>query len=227
MEDTRYSRNMPMLSAEENEQLKTFKVCVVGAGGLGGYLIEMLGRLGIGQITVVDGDIFDSSNLNRQLLADSDSLGQNKALAAAKRMQKVNPLIKVNAVAEMLDAENGAAILTGHDLLIDALDNAKTRFLLQDLARDLDIPMIHGAIAGNYGKITTIFPGDDSLDKLYKRDKPANLTQNLGTPSYTPAIVAGIEVSEAVKVLLGKGEPLRHKMLYFNLQTNFFQLIDY
>ena len=92
----RYTRNMETLSKEENDRLKEFKVCVVGCGGLGGYVIEMLGRIGIGHITAVDGDGFDESNLNRQILSDTYCLGKNKAVAAKERMERVNPLISLN-----------------------------------------------------------------------------------------------------------------------------------
>lgn len=226
MSEERYLRNMTLLSPEENDRLKTFRVCVIGCGGLGGYNIEMLGRLGVGQITAVDGDLFEPTNLNRQLLADETTLGHSKALAAQERMQKVNPLVRVIAVAERLTAANGRSILQGHDLIIDALDNLQTRFLLQDLARELAIPLIHGAVAGWYGKVTTIFPGDDTLTRLYRHKDHPGLEQNLGTPSFTPAMVAAIQVSEAVKVLLNKGKPLRHQLLYIDLHTNLWQIID-
>ena len=226
MSEERYLRNMTLLSPEENDRLKTFRVCVIGCGGSGGYNIEMLGRLGVGQITAVDGDLFEPTNLNRQLLADETTLGHSKALAAQERMQKVNPLVRVIAVTEQLTAANGRSILQGHDLIIDALDNLQTRFLLQDLARELAIPLIHGAVAGWYGKVTTIFPGDDTLTRLYRHKDHPGLEQNLGTPSFTPAMVAAIQVSEAVKVLLNKGKPLRHQLLYIDLHTNLWQIID-
>lgn len=228
MSEERYLRNMTMLSPEENERLHSFCVAVVGCGGLGGYVIEMLGRLGIGRITAIDGDCFEPTNLNRQLLADQTTLGANKALAAKERMQLVNPLIEVAAVSEHLTAENGRQLLAGQDLVIDALDALEPRLLLQDLARELKIPLIHGAVAGWYGRITTIFPGDNGISRLYRqRPQAAGRQQTLGTPSFTPALVAAVQVSEALKVLLGQGEPLRHKLLYIDLHSNLWQTIDY
>ena len=226
MSEERYLRNMTMLSPAENERLKEFKVCVVGCGGLGGYNIEMLGRLGIGSITAVDGDVFEATNLNRQLLAQTATLGQSKALAAQKRMEQVNPLIHVEAVQARLTAAYGRQILQGHDLIIDALDNLSSRFLLQDLAEELSLPLVHGAVAGWYGKVTTIFPGDKTLDRLYRREPRQGLEQTMGTPSFTPALVAAIQVSEAVKVLLAKGQPLRNQLLYIDLHSNLFQIVS-
>ncbi len=213
----RYIKNMNMLSKEENERLGDFKVCVVGCGGLGGYIIEFLGRLGIGHITVVDGDFFDETNLNRQILSEVETIGKSKALTAQKRMKQVNPLIEVTPITERISEENAHEVLKGHDLIIDAVDRINTRFLLQDTASKLNIPLIHGAIAGWYGQVSTIFPGDKTLDKIYPSKDGNGLESELGNPSFTPALVASIEVSEALKVLLGKGEFLRKKLLYIDL----------
>ncbi|WP_432665907.1 HesA/MoeB/ThiF family protein [Wukongibacter baidiensis] len=213
----RYIKNMKMLSKEENKRLAELKVCVVGCGGLGGYVIEFLGRLGIGNITAVDGDFFDETNLNRQILSETDTLGKSKALTAQKRMKQVNPLIEVTPITERISEENAYGIIKGHDLIIDAVDRINTRFLLQETASKLNIPLIHGAIAGWYGQVSTILPGDNTLDKIYPTKDGSGLESELGNPSFTPALVASIEVSEALKVLLGKGELLRNKLLYIDL----------
>lgn len=222
----RYSRNMKMLSKEENERLSRFKVCVVGCGGLGGYIIEMLGRLGIGNITTVDGDIFDETNLNRQLLSDVETLGGSKALTAKKRMEIVNPLVKVTAITEKITKENAENILWGHDLLIDAIDKIETRFLLQNTAEKLNIPMVHGAIAGWYGQVATIFPGDKTLEKIYPTKNTKGLESELGNPSFTPALVASIEVAEALKILLGRGDLLRNRLLYIDLLEHDYMVME-
>ncbi|WP_432402230.1 HesA/MoeB/ThiF family protein [Wukongibacter sp. M2B1] len=213
----RYIRNMKMLSKEENERLAKFKVCVVGCGGLGGYIIEFLGRLGIGHITAIDGDFFDETNLNRQILSEIETIGKSKALTAQKRMKQVNPLIEVTPIIESISRENADKVLRGHDLIIDAVDGINTRFLLQDIASKLNIPLIHGAIAGWYGQVSTIFPGENTLDKIYPSKDVSGLESELGNPSFTPALIASIEVSEALKVLLNKGELLRNRLLYIDL----------
>lgn len=215
----RYSRNMKTLSKEENDRLKEFKVCVVGCGGLGGYVIEMLGRIGVGSITAVDGDVFAESNLNRQILSSVETLGLGKALMAKLRMEKINPLIKVEIVPEMLTEENSLGILKNHHVVVDALDSIPARLLLQDSCKKLNIPMIHGAIAGWYGQITTIFPGDDTLNKIYNKDREDSkgIEKEMGNPSFTPALTASIEVSEVIKLLIGRGELLRKKMLFIDL----------
>ena len=225
MVEERYIRNISTLSMEENEKLKDFKVCVIGCGGLGGYIIEMLGRIGIGYITAVDGDVFDESNLNRQILSDEDSLGMGKAKKAKIRMKKINSSIYVNSVEDLIDKTNCEKIIKEHHLIIDALDNIKTRFILQEECKKLNIPLIHGAIGGWYGQVSTIFPGDDTLDIIYKNKE--ELENKLGNPSFTPANIASIQVSEAIKVLLGKGETLSKKLLLIDLLYNEHNLIEF
>ncbi len=222
----RYARNMKTLSLEENNSLKHFKVCVVGCGGLGGYIIEELGRIGIGSITAVDGDVFEESNLNRQLLSSVDNLGNSKAEAAEFRMRKVNPMIKVTAVCKRLDMKNGPDILAGHDIVLDALDNIESRLTLEKLAEQAQIPLVHGAIAGWFGQVTTILPGDRTLSLLYPADESRGIEKELGNPSFTPALVASIQVAEAVKLLIRRGETLRRKLLIINLLEQEYEVID-
>ena len=161
----RYARNIGTISLEENEILKKSKVCVVGCGGLGGYIIEMLARMGLGEITVVDNDVFDETNLNRQTLADEKNIGQKKAFIAKLKMEKINSGVKINAIVEFLDRSNAEKILKNHNVIVDALDNIPSRFVLQDACSLLDIPMVHGAIGGWYGQVSTIYPEDKTLNK--------------------------------------------------------------
>lgn len=212
----RYSKNEAMLTPEENASLSTFKVCVIGCGGLGGYVIEMLARLGIGHLTVVDGDVFNVSNLNRQLLSEEANMGMAKALVAVERIGRVNSEIKVVPVTEFIDVSNADRILAGHDVIVDALDAIKPRFIVQASASNLGIPMVHGAIAGWHGQVTTIYPGDDTLNEIYPRNLEV-LENPMGNPSFTPALVASIECAEVLKVLLKKEGCLRKKLLQIDL----------
>lgn len=222
----RYSRNVTTLSIEENDKLKEFKISVVGCGGIGGYVIEMLGRLGIGHIIAIDHDVFEESNLNRQLLSDEESLGKGKALKAKERMEKVNPYVKIEAVDKKITELNGKDILKGSDLVVDALDNIATRVMLERLCEELNIPLVHGAIAGWYGQITTILPGDRTLSRFYLDKVEKGVEKKLGNPSFTPALVASIEVSEVVKLLIGRGEILSKKMLFVDLLEQEYEVID-
>ncbi|MGB7604994.1 MAG: HesA/MoeB/ThiF family protein [Lutisporaceae bacterium] len=223
----RYSRNIETLSIEENESLSLRKVCVIGCGGLGGYIIEMLGRLGIGHITAVDGDVFEESNLNRQILSDVEVVGSKKALIAQQRMSKVNPLIKVDAITERLTQANGKQTLSDADVVIDALDNIESRLMLEALCEELNIPLVHGAIAGWYGQVSTILPGDKLLSRFYKIKDMEGAEKKYGNPSFTPAMVASIQVSEVLKLLIGRGELLNRKILFIDLLRQEYDVIDF
>lgn len=225
----RYLRNMKTLSENDMDKLSKSKVCVVGCGGLGGYIIEMLARIGVGHITAIDGDVFDETNLNRQLLSNINNIGFNKAHEAKKRIEIVNPDVVINSVDVMIDDSNAHILLKGHDVIVDALDNISTRKILQKYSAELKIPVVHGAIAGFFGQVTTIYPGDNTLDLLYSGDVNFNkgVEKELGNPAFTPALVASIEVAEVIKVLLNKGKPLRKKVLFIDLLNNNFDVLDF
>lgn len=213
----RYARNRNTISEEDNEKLAGCKVLVAGCGGLGGYIIEELGRIGIGSITAVDGDVFEESNLNRQLFSTEQTLGKSKALAARERMSSVNSEITVIPVQSMITEDNARELLSGHNIIVDALDNASSRLILEKYAAELGIPMVHGAIAGWYGQVTVVFPGDNVMEKIYAHGAAKGEEVVLGNPSFTPAMIASIEAAETVKVLLGRGDTLRNKLLTIDL----------
>lgn len=215
-----------MLSREENLLLREKKIIVVGCGGLGGHIIEQLARLGIGHITAIDGDVFDESNLNRQLLSNMDNLGKSKALCAKEHIARVNPDVQVTAMQVFLNEDNAQEIINGHDVICDALDNMTARLLLQKYAGMLNIPLVYGAIAGWYGQVTTIFPGDNILGSIYQGGSNKGIEQELGNPSFTPALVASIEVSEVVKILTGKGQLLRNRFLMINTLDQEYEVFD-
>lgn len=226
--ERRYERNIGMLTVDEMERLRKSRVCVVGCGGLGGYIIEMLARLGVGHLTVLDGDVFDETNLNRQLYSEESTIGKSKALQAKERVARINSGVHVEAHLLTLTADNAPDILKGHDLVIDAVDSIEARCMLQDTCEEAGIPFIHGAIAGWYGQVTTIYPGDRTLDLLYAQGtrKEKGIEKLLGNPSFTPALVASIEVSEAVKVLIGKGETLRKRVLYIDTLAQEYNVVE-
>lgn len=223
----RYVRNGTTVTPLEQQQLRHKKVAIIGCGGLGGYIIEMLTRIGVGELTVIDGDIFDVSNLNRQLLATEAQLGCSKAQAAADRIKVIDETIKVKAYQVFLTSDNGREYLEGCDLVIDALDTITSRFVLEKLCEELSIIMIHGAIAGWYGQVANIYPGDRLLQKIYKTKEQRGEERVLGNPSFTPALVAALQVAEATKVLLGKGETLRHQLLFINCLDYEMDRIDF
>jgi len=201
----RYLRNHDAISESEQAILATKRVLVVGCGGLGGMVIECLARISVGYLRVVDGDVFEESNLNRQLLSSTMNLGRPKVLAAQQRIMAVNPLVEVDAVQADLAAENAMELLAGCHVAVDCLDNIPARLVLQQDAKVAGVPVVHGAVAGWLGRICVIQPGEDLLSLLYPNPEEAQGEERQrGTLSFTAALTASWQAAETVKLLLGK-----------------------
>lgn len=192
---------------------------------IGGYTIEMLGRLGIGHIIAVDHDVFQESNLNRQILSDNEVIGTEKAIIAKIRMKKVNSLVSVDAITEKVTVSNCADIIKSCNVVVDALDNIETRLMLERICFQENKPLVSGAIGGWYGQVTTILPGDNTLKCFFKGKASVGVEKELGNPSFTPAIIASIQVSEVVKLLIQRGEILRKKILIIDLLNHDYEII--
>lgn len=200
----RYSRNLPALSAEDMDKLINSRVLVAGCGGLGGNVIEHLARIGIGSLTVIDGDVFTESNLNRQLLCTTEDLGESKALTAAERVRLIDPSINVTAVCEYLTEANAPALLDKADIVIDCLDSIESRLMLEGAASDAGLYMVHGAISGWDLQAMLVPPGSGLLRSLYEGMPEDDAKTSL---SFTPAACAALEVSLAVRFLCGLDVP--------------------
>ncbi len=211
----RYERNT-VFSSEEQIALAEKTVFVAGCGGLGGYICEMLARVGVGNLVLADGDVFEESNLNRQLASTEENLGKNKACEMKKRIQQINAEIEVQAIPQFVDENNGLNMIKGADLVMDALDSRKSKLMLQDLCKKAGIPMVHGGVSGWQGQVCTIMPGDDTLCVLYGGHN-LEKSEKVGTPSFTPAVAAGIQVAKAIRLLLGKENAEKKSVLFFGL----------
>ena len=219
----RYKRNL-IFTASEQASLKDKCVAILGLGGLGGYVLEELVRLGVGKIVACDFDMFAETNLNRQLLSTEQNLGKMKAEEAAKRASLINSEVQIDKWTEKGNIEALKAKLGACDAVVDCLDTARDRFSLENICNELNLPLIHGAIDGWFGQVTTIMPGDNTLEKIYKDKKEP--TQDSGNVAFTAATIASIEVSEMVKVLLNKDDLLRNKLLLVNLLDNDFSVVS-
>lgn len=193
--------------------LKTKTALVVGCGGLGGFVIEELSRLGIGKLMLVDGDSFCESNMNRQLLATYDTLGKMKAQVYAKWLKSTSKS-QVYFMNEFLTKEN-AFIIDSADIVIDCVDKVYTRKFLASECKARSKVMVHGAVEGEEGQAMVIFPEDDCFDKLFlEASEVAHKTV-----SYTVATVASVQTSLAVKVLKGSAESFRNKMFVVDMEN--------
>ncbi len=207
--EERYCRNVPALTREECARLREKTVLIAGCGGLGGYLLDLLLRIGIGCIRVCDGDVFEASNLNRQLLAEPGLLGTSKAEAARAYAARVNPDVSLEAFGEFLTRENAHALVAGCDAVLDGLDSIASRRLLRAACDQGGIPYIFGAVSGWVAQGAVILPGEPTLDILYPQGAAPGEKTVL---SFTPAICAGLQASLCVKLLSGR--PVESGKLY-------------
>lgn len=228
----RYQRNIGTITSEEQTLLKEKTVCIIGCGGLGGGVIENLVRFGVGHLTAVDGDVFDESNLNRQVLSNEKNLGRPKAIEAAAQMQQINSDVQITPVQDLLTEANVNDIINGHDVVVDALDNIDTRLILEQACNRAGIPLVHGAIGGWSGQVGVVMPGSNILERLYEdsfvaETANANYVDKPTNPSFTPAVIAAMEAAETVKVLLGKEEFLKNRLLMIDLLYHEYEIIDF
>lgn len=221
----RYIRNLGPLTEEECLLLRQRRVFLAGCGGLGGYLLEHLLRAGVGAITVCDGDTIVPSNLNRQLLADMESLGRSKTEAACARAALVNPEAAVEARPVFLTADNALGLIAGHDLALDALDSPAARRILASACRQAGIPLVHGAIRGWYAQAAVILPDSGMMEQLYPADAPAAPDQ--GSLSPTVGLCAAIQAGEAVKLLCSRPSPLAGRLLWVDLVEQEYQVVSF
>lgn len=220
----RYQRSIGTVGLDGQVKLLEARVGVIGAGGLGGFALELLARMGVGRLVVVDGDTFADSNLNRQLLGLETNPGQPKVKAAVDRIAAVNSAVEVEPHHCLGDASNLPAIFSGCDLVIDCLDNLPSRFDLEAVCGQLGIIMVHGAIAGFLGQVAVIRPDRPLLAAIYGNIAESGVKKGvevkLGNPAATPAMLASWQVSEAVKILAGLGGVLASdKLLIIDMQA--------
>ena len=225
----RYLRNLGTVGPEGQARLLRATVAVVGLGGLGGYVVEALARVGVGRLVLIDHDVFEEHNLNRQILSAEAKLGTSKVQAARQRVAEVNGAVEVMGHAVALTRVNLPRLLEGVDVVVDALDRLPMRLVLQKGAQALSIPMVHGSIAGFLGQVMTIFPKDAGLRSLYGEgdDLPEQgLEVQLGCPAATPMAVAAWEAQEVIKILLGRGELLRGRLLVMDMEAGVIEVLQ-
>jgi len=223
----RYERQIlyPDLGEKGQEKLKQSHVVVAGLGGLGCAASLYLTCAGIGHITLIDCDRVELSNLNRQILYYDEDIGEQKPFSAAQKLAKLNPSIEVTPVFNKITAQNAREIIKGANLVIDGMDNFKTRFIINKACVAEGIPFIHGGVHGLFGEVTTILPGRTPCLTCIFPEFPRG---QLALPVFgvTPALIAILQVTEAIKLLAGFGSLLTGKMLYFNGETMEFTSCD-
>ncbi|PID41076.1 MAG: thiamine biosynthesis protein ThiF [Proteobacteria bacterium] len=216
----RYIRNQNSLSNEDQLKLLHAHVAVIGLGGLGGIVAELLARIGVGTITLVDGDSFEESNLNRQLFSNEANLGRAKVEIAAEQIALINPAIDCLARKRFINRSNYRKLLKNVTIAVDCLDSIPARFILQTGCRDLEIPLVSAAIGGKSGQILTIPAGSNRLNQIYRnREQVASggLELAAGTLASTAVITGALECNAVVNLLVTGTDKLENGMIFIDL----------
>jgi len=221
-ERERYDRQIMIeeIGQEGQEKLKRSRVAIAGAGGLGSPIAIYLTAAGIGMIRMIDHDQVTLSNLNRQILHWEEDIGRKKVDSAGEKLRNLNREVKIEGIAETITEGNVSQLVDGCDVIVDAMDNIPTRYILNRCAIEKQIPFFHGAVNGFEGRVMTILPGKTAcLRCLYRGPVPQEKFPVIGV---TPAVVGSIQATEVIKYLVGMGKLLTNRLLiYDGLQVTF------
>lgn len=226
-----YSRQIVMreLGRRGQRKLANSKVAVVGLGGLGTASSLYLALAGVGYLRIIDQDTVELHNLHRQVLYSKEDLHYPKAEVSAKRLKKVNPLIKVEPVSENLNAENAEKLIAGVDCVVDGLDNMRTRYLVNRVCTKLKIPYVFGAAIGIEGNLSVFAPPETPcLECVFPDvdDKNILTCDVRGVLGATPGVIGTMQAIETIKVLTGMGSPLKGKLMICDFSDMYFTVID-
>ena len=227
----RYSRHILLkdVGVEGQEKIRNGKVLVVGAGGLGAPVALYLAAAGVGTIGIVDGDVVDLSNLQRQVIHFTGDVGHPKVESARDKMLAINPNVKVNTIREFLMSDNALDIIKDYDFIVDGTDNFPVKFLINDACVMAGKPFSHGGILRFEGQTFTHLPGTACYRCLFKSPPPADAVPTCSQAGVLGAIagmLGTIQAAETLKYLTGVGELLTNKLLTFNAKTMDFRKIN-
>lgn len=228
---TRYSRHilLPEVGGKGQKKISQAKVFVVGAGGLGSPVALYLAAAGLGTIGLIDSDVVDMSNLQRQVLHHTPDVGRSKVLSAKEKIQAINPDVNVETHEARFTAENALELITPYDIVIDGVDNFPAKFLINDACYFADKPLVHGGILRFEGRVFSIIPQKSACYRcIFKEPPPAGLVpscQEAGIIGVVAGIIGTIQATEALKLILGIGQPLTDRILDFDAQKTAFREI--
>lgn len=223
----KYNRQIifPSFGEEGQKKLKSSHIIVAGMGGLGSPISIYLACAGVGKLTLVDFDTVELSNLNRQILHWDEDIGEKKVISAARKLRRINPFVEIIPIESRITGMNIRELIRGADIVMDAMDNMGTRLIINEACVKEGIPFIHGGIYGFMGEATTIIPGrTPCLECIYPRG--TEVKKPFPVFGATPALIASIQVMEAIKLIGGFGRLLAGRMLYFNGENMEFWITD-
>lgn len=210
----RYKRQILLFGEEGQERLKRSHIFIAGAGGLGSPVSIYLAVAGVGEITIVDMDTVDQTNLNRQILHTDRDVGKKKTVSAHAKLRELNPDITVNAIDTTISADNVHDLVGRADGIVDALDNYPIRYLLNRVALEKKVPFFHGGIRGFYGQVTTIVPGETPcLECIFPKAPPKEVFPVVGA---TPGVIGTVQATEVIKYLTKQGDLLAGRLFIWD-----------
>jgi len=226
-----YSRQIVLADIGYDGQLKlrNSKACLIGIGGLGAPVATQLVAMGLGYLRFVDRDIVSRSDLHRQHLYDADSVGMPKVEVAQQKLSKLNPDVKLDPVAESLNSINAQELLEGMDVVIDGLDRPEPRYLLNRTCNRLKIPYVFGAAIEAFGNVSTLLAGQTFCLECFMpglKDEDLPVCGVVGVHPSVLGIVSSLQVSEAVRLLIGQEPKLLNKLFYIDLREFKFNILD-
>ena len=224
--EKRYLRNIEALTEDECLLLGEKHVAVVGCGGLGGSVVEALTRIGVRHLRLIDADAFDETNLNRQVLCTEATVGLHKVEVAKRRILEIDSTASPEAIVSYLDEGNAADLIRGTDCVVDCLDTLEARFWLAHACQSLGIPIVYGAIAGWFGQVCTVYPGDTSFASIYGEPFGTSQHERLGSLSFTAYATAAVQSAEVVKALLGRAGQIRNRLIMIDLLDGSMESIE-
>ncbi len=222
----RYHRQMLIsgFGLEGQEKLKNATVFIAGAGGLGSPVATYLAVAGVGHLILVDMDVVDQSNLNRQILHWDENVGQKKIESGFAKLRRLNPEIRITALDVTIDDRNVYELTKDADVIIDAMDNYPTRFLLNKAAHFHSVPFVHGSVWGLGGQMMTIIPGiTPCLSCLVNEAPPKEVFPVLGA---TPGVIGTLQVTETIKLITGIGKPVLNRLLLYDGEYMNFHVVS-
>lgn len=231
----RYARHivLPEIGGSGQQKLKQAKVCVIGAGGLGSPVLMYLAAAGVGTLGVVDDDAVSLSNLQRQMIHHTNSVGEAKTASAATTLQGINPHCKIVEHAVRLDASNADALLEQYDIVVDGSDNFETRYLVADTAEKLEMALVTGALGRFDGSVTVLKPYQNDnpgyRDLFPQVPPPGSIPScaEAGVLGATAGVIGSLQAIEVIKLITGAGHPLIGKLVLYDALAGRFDTLKY
>ena len=216
-----FEKNMDFFTLHQAAQIKRVTVAVIGAGALGQMAAHQLVRTGFEKLILIDKDVLEYSNFNRQMYAVNSTVNQSKVAVLKAQVLDIDPKIDIKIHETFLDQSTGKHLVSDADIVVDCVDDIETKIYLEKLSAELNIPLVHGAVEGWYGQVTTVLPGDSVLERLYIHRKKQEVTALMITVS----AVTALQVGEVIKIVTGTGELLHQRVMFIDMMSGDFSCV--